>query len=838
MHLRSAFSLLLPLLALAATPAVAQNLLVNPGFNRDLGGWAVSTSISSTTLPPDLLQASATWTASDASRSITSGGLALHAKAFTGSSSSATATQCVAAFPGTLARVGARILTTRQLTTSSASVVMTFFSTADCSGASLARTSAPSLPSVLPETSSDGLWLLTTTQALVSPGSHSVLAEVSVQATGTFAYGQSEVIAVADDAFLTLAAAGTTTWILPSAAWVHGATGSYWTTQFTLSNPGTTDAAVTLKWLGHDTDGRGGHETAYVVRAGQTLVPDEGTWSANFPENWGAIFATSSSPALIMQSETSTPVPGGGTVGESLPAVASANLIGSAARSIAPVRDDISFRTNLVLANAVEFPITVQVALFAADGAPAGSRDVPLPPLGATQINRVAAALGASGLEAGRLSLSTPTPGGLFAAYVSVIDNVSNDPRAFLPDATAASRPPSTNLLSNPGFDRGLDGWALKTGKSGNGTTGSGWSLLDSRGSAESGSAGLSANAPGANPSGDSAFSSLSQCVGVSADTAYSLRASVTANVWGFFSFPRPGIFVQYYGSGDCTGASLGDSGVTFRPFFSTDLDDWHTESTSFAASPEGSRTALVSLSAGAGGSVHGAGISAAFDDVFFGTAPSVWEQLLPSCAHIRGENGSFWTTDLTIGNPGTEDATVFFLSRSLVVPAGRLLGVPDVLGDPLGYHPEFGPVRVVSTSPGVTVQSQTFTPLRAGGTAGTGLAAVAAGDLIGTTPKNLVPIRESRSFRTNLVLVNAVEIPVTVRVELLADDGTSLGQTDVELPGLAMKQINQVAGSFGFWDLEVGRLSVSTDTPGGNFAAYASVIDNVTNDPRTILPR
>jgi hypothetical protein len=35
-----------------------------------------------------------------------------------------------------------------------------------------------------------------------------------------------------------------------------------------------------------------------------------------------------------------------------------------------------------------------------------------------------------------------------------------------------------------------------------------------------------------------------------------------------------------------------------------------------------------------------------------------------------------------------------------------------------------------------------------------------------------------------------------------------------------------------------VGRISVSTATPGGLVAAYASVIDNVTNDPRTLLPR
>jgi len=50
------------------------------------------------------------------------------------------------------------------------------------------------------------------------------------------------------------------------------------------------------------------------------------------------------------------------------------------------------------------------------------------------QVSRVARELGASGdLNGARLDLSTPTIGGAFAAYASVIDNVTNDPRTLLP---------------------------------------------------------------------------------------------------------------------------------------------------------------------------------------------------------------------------------------------------------------------------------------------------------------------------------------------------------------------------------------------------------------------
>ena len=38
--------------------------------------------------------------------------------------------------------------------------------------------------------------------------------------------------------------------------------------------------------------------------------------------------------------------------------------------------------------------------------------------------------------------------------------------------------------------------------------------------------------------------------------------------------------------------------------------------------------------------------------------------------------------------------------------------------------------------------------------------------------------------------------------------------------------------------DVAGGRIVLSTPTANGAFAAYASAIDNVTNDPRTLLPR
>ena len=315
----------------------------------------------------------------------------------------ASVTQCFAVTPGVLATMGAKILTTHSDPTSSASVAVSSFSTPDCSGTALARTSAE------PRVTSYGIWILATTSALASPAAHSVRAELSATAYGTTFFGGGRVEAVADDATFTLAAVGTTTSILPSAAWVHGAGGSYWKTRFTLCNPGPTDAVVTLKWLGHDVDGRGGPETAYVVHAGRTFVPDENTWWSTIRRNYDAILVTrrprpSSSRARRLRPPQAAP--SARRCPRSVPRTSQAQR---PRRSHPSARTPPSART---WSSRTPQKLRSQrhVAVFNSDGTLLGSRDVDLAPFGMTQINRVAAALGASTVDLGRIAVSTATP--------------------------------------------------------------------------------------------------------------------------------------------------------------------------------------------------------------------------------------------------------------------------------------------------------------------------------------------------------------------------------------------------------------------------------------------
>lgn len=226
------------------------------------------------------------------------------------------------------------------------------------------------------------------------------------------------------------------TWLLPSSARSPGEGGAFYTTDLLVANTGEGEATFTVKLLGHDADGRAGAERSFTLGGGSSATYADVLGSVfGLEAGWGAIRVASSTASLAVSSQTWTPRAGGGTFGQSVPAFADGELIrAGTSRTLAPIREDGSFRTNLVLANATESPLDVDMTLIAASGESLGSGRTTLPPLGMTQLSRVARVLGATGDVAGaRLVLSTPTAGGAFAAYASLIDAVTNDPRTLLP---------------------------------------------------------------------------------------------------------------------------------------------------------------------------------------------------------------------------------------------------------------------------------------------------------------------------------------------------------------------------------------------------------------------
>lgn len=812
------------LLLLFAAPALSQNLLSNPSFRQGLSGWTVLRDVPVLKLPG---YANGTVSPSlDGSAGVGSYSAAIGASANAGRVVVGVS-QCVPVRGDLVYAFGARVRVDSREGLFGGSidglfVGVVFDPTPSCRGfiQPSPGVSESSLPGPPP---TRGLWSPLTGQ-VTAPSWARGATVYSAAFVGAGSFGGA-----VDDMFLTPSLSFSSLWVLPSAAHSPGLGSSLWTTDVVLANPGSVDTFATLKFLGHDADGRSGDEKTFLVRAG-TLVEYADVLGSLFgvAQGYGAILVTSSSASLVVQSETSTPS-SGGTVGQAVPAFGPDDFAAATPKTLAPIREDADFRTNIVLTNTTEIPVSALLELLDEGGNHLENQEVRLPPLGMTQIRGVA--LGYAARYMRSLRVSTRTPGGLVAAYASVIDNTSNDPRAVLPRDLAAG-PMNSNLLSNPGFDHDLAGWDISSGIAGSAS----WAAVDVSGNSSSGSLELDSQEI------DSV--NASQCVPVEGSrlATAGTRTRTDAQV----GIAGSAVTVSLFDQPGCVGTSTVSAEAYELPYASpVPIDSggvWRRLAVQIFTLR--ARSASVQVSANSHYSAGPPSRSHVFaDDVFMTLAAAATPSVLPSAARSHAGSGAFWRTRLTLTNPLSTYAfvTLTFIGHDdsgtsplpeYAVPAGGSITV-----SPDAFPETWGAIRVASSAP-VLLQSETSTETPVGGTVGQALPAFGASLFAGAAPKTLLPVRENAAFRTNLVLANATEILVTAHVVLYAADGAVLGARDVDLPPLGMTQINRVASALGAASLDAGRLSISTPTPGGLIAAYASVIDNVTNDPRTLLPR
>lgn len=235
-----------------------------------------------------------------------------------------------------------------------------------------------------------------------------------------------------------------TYYYLPSVAHTAGGTPTapaFFTSDFFVANEGTSDANVTLKFLGHDVDGTSGAEQSLTVPAGQAVTYGDVLGSAfglTSGNSYGAIRIAADSTYLKISSVTTTPTPDQtGAYGQSVPAVRTSQLITHASPgAIAGIREDATARTNLVLLNATTQSLDAQATLRDDSGINLGTLTQTLPPLGMTQIGRIIEKItGARNTSNATLTLSTTTSGGAFTAFASLVNNGTNDPATLLPGA-------------------------------------------------------------------------------------------------------------------------------------------------------------------------------------------------------------------------------------------------------------------------------------------------------------------------------------------------------------------------------------------------------------------
>lgn len=245
---------------------------------------------------------------------------------------------------------------------------------------------------------------------------------------------------------------------------------------------------------------------------------------------------------------------------------------------------------------------------------------------------------------------------------------------------------------------------------------------------------------------------------------------------------------------------------------------------------------------------VTGDGIAALAERVPTGEA----DLLLLGAANAHGQNGTYWTTDVRLFNPGAAAlvATLETLGIapapvpiSRAIPAGSLVEIADVLGAG-GFHLADGAAGALRIRAGgaLVIGARTGTPSPRGGGAAFSAAQRALrtwGDVVdaGRTATLLGAARSG--FHTNVALLGG---PAGASGALVARDATGQAMARASFT-LAPWQWQQQASSDWFTPATLPNGSrVDVEVASGSASAYATVIDDTTGDPLVVstapLPR
>jgi hypothetical protein len=217
----------------------------------------------------------------------------------------------------------------------------------------------------------------------------------------------------------------------------------------------------------------------------------------------------------------------------------------------------------------------------------------------------------------------------------------------------------------------------------------------------------------------------------------------------------------------------------------------------------------------------------------------------IPAGARAAGTAGSYWLTDVAVTNysNGVATANLAYLAKnqdnsnplnaSLALAMGEQVLIGDAFANLLGLDAANGGLRVSTSHPDVKVTSRTYNAAGQEGTYGQFIPAQR--EELALTPDGagaLNQLQENDGFRTNVGLVNLGDAPVNVEVHLYSAAGFRYGIVSRALQSFEMTQYDRIYNRVNAGVVDSGFAVVKVLTSGGKVLAYASVVDNGSNDP------
>lgn len=224
--------------------------------------------------------------------------------------------------------------------------------------------------------------------------------------------------------------------------------------------------------------------------------------------------------------------------------------------------------------------------------------------------------------------------------------------------------------------------------------------------------------------------------------------------------------------------------------------------------------------------------------------APAPFRSLVSAAAQTSGAGGSVWRTELTIFNAGGESAIGQFIflpsaggsvqTRPLFLASKSSLTLTNALLDLFGMSSGAGALAIeaqsTASTPNLKITSRTFTTGTAG-TYGQAVPQVSDGEL--QQSLFLTGMESDAAYRTNIGLVNRSSDPVGLQLTLVDANGNTVGTSTLVVspnnfsqPSLGDLFPSVKGGSYASLSMRL-----TAGAPGA-ISAYASVIDNRTQDP------
>lgn len=223
--------------------------------------------------------------------------------------------------------------------------------------------------------------------------------------------------------------------------------------------------------------------------------------------------------------------------------------------------------------------------------------------------------------------------------------------------------------------------------------------------------------------------------------------------------------------------------------------------------------------------------------------------EFIPVVANSMGAYGSFWKSDIILHNPNNKNiyADLIFqengkdntnaLKKEVIIESNSSLKISNPVENLFGKENTLGAMRIEAT--GKVISFSITVNAKDGGIHSQFIPGYSIKDSFKEYQElRLIQLKSNNDFRTNIGFVNLTSRNLGIEILVYKENGEKIGDDMYYFLPFEFFQENDIIKKFTNENIENGYAIIKSSTKNASFFAYASVIDNKTNDSIFISPR